>query len=211
MEQEINQNPIQYPNQNSHQSPPQFETTKTEATKKHGFLITLAILMLLSGGYATWYFINSPPKYEDYSVIKHDPTADWKIYRNEEYGFEFKYSTKKYIAEELSKFSQVLNEKILVSLYDQVDKVEVEKLGGGEYSRFQVYVSDNKDKLSLIDFANINYKSHLYNLVKTKVSGYDAIIFGEMTNYVLVAKDNSIFIIRPIDEILSTFKFIEEN
>ena len=111
----------------------------------------------------------------------------------------------------MSKFSQVLNEKILVSLYDQVDKVEVEKLGGGEYSRFQVYVSDNKDKLSLIDFANINYKSHLYNLVKTKVSGYDAIIFGEMTNYVLVAKDNSIFIIRPIDEILSTFKFIEEN
>ena len=131
------------------------------------------------------------PKYEDYSVIKHDPTADWKIYRNEEYGFEFKYSTKKYIAEELSKFSQVLNEKILVSLYDQVDKVEVEKLGGGEYSRFQVYVSDNKDKLSLIDFANINYKSHLYNLVKTKVTDPASINVEDALTYKYIFFDKN--------------------
>ena len=87
--------------------PPQFQTHFDPANKlpnsensfaqkpprSHFFLITLTLLMLLSGGFATWFFLNPAPEenFEEVALTKRNETADWKTYRNEEYGFEFKY------------------------------------------------------------------------------------------------------------------------
>jgi hypothetical protein len=60
----------------------------------HHFLLIITFLLLLTGAFGVWYFLNLQPDLEPENlstISKSDEFADWKTYRNEEYGFEFKY------------------------------------------------------------------------------------------------------------------------
>lgn len=61
-------------------------------TRSHTFLITLTILLILSGIFGVWYFSQPAPDLEsEFSSLQKSDNSDWKTYRNEEYGFEFRY------------------------------------------------------------------------------------------------------------------------
>lgn len=78
--------------------PPQFENNvkpnnpETKPAKSHKFLITLFVLFLASAAFAWWYLCNLPQDLESETfATQTSEFSDWKTYRNEEYGFEFKY------------------------------------------------------------------------------------------------------------------------
>lgn len=60
-------------------------------TPKHfGLILGLLILLLAVGAFAYYTVIKEPATDNPQDVVA-DETKDWKTYRNEEYGFEFKY------------------------------------------------------------------------------------------------------------------------
>jgi len=73
--------------------PPENNPTPLKSSRRYGFLITLAVLLILTGIFGAWYF-SQPSLDEDTgtSAIT-NKFADWKTYTNTEYGFEFKYPT----------------------------------------------------------------------------------------------------------------------
>jgi len=68
--------------------------------RNYAFLITLTILLILTGVFGVWYFSNpapdedtdlSVPRVNQFFDSSTSPTASWETYVNTEYGFEFKY------------------------------------------------------------------------------------------------------------------------
>lgn len=64
--------------------------------KKISFPIAIIIIVVCAvvvGGIAIWQYLAMPREEEKISegAVLENETADWKVYRNEEYGFEFKY------------------------------------------------------------------------------------------------------------------------
>ena len=54
--------------------------------------IPVIVLTLITGGFFAWQYFGTPEeKTETLEGGVEDETADWKTYRNEEYGFEMKY------------------------------------------------------------------------------------------------------------------------
>jgi len=51
-------------------------------------LILMILVVLAGGGIFAWQYFGGP---EEETKISEDETADWKTYRNEEYGFEIDY------------------------------------------------------------------------------------------------------------------------
>ncbi len=140
-----------------------------------------------------------------------DQVNGWKIYKNDQYGFEFSYHTQSYAPENLEAFKSTPNDDshILVSLYDIKGKQTVEKCQCGEFERFQVLVFNNTNNLSLDNYVKKYlasfYKQNLYSQIT--VDGERAFEFGEMSREIIVKHGNNIFEIIPIDNILQTFKF----
>jgi len=80
--------------------PPQFQKQFDPANRapapekpahRYGFLIILTVLLILTGIFGVWYFSNPLPEEETEIVALSNKFANWKTYKNEEYGFEFKY------------------------------------------------------------------------------------------------------------------------
>src|SRR3989344_1843663 len=88
----------------------------------YAFLIILVVLMFISGGFATWYFLNPPPEPEpeNVAISQPDQFADWKTYRNEEYGFEFRYPNIFEISEHYLKANHTLGQDDLI-LYTTIE------------------------------------------------------------------------------------------
>lgn len=62
--------------------------------KKISFPIAIIIIVLCAivvGGIAVWQYLRAPEGEERLEGTPEDETADWKVYRNKEYGFEIKY------------------------------------------------------------------------------------------------------------------------
>lgn len=128
------------------------------------------------------------------------------VYRNEEYGFEFTYPKDRFALDDMSRFS---SDNIVVSLYDIQGKKASEECQCGRYARFQVYVDQNGG-LTLDEYALKNYDQDLlYGYEDIVIDGHKAVIFGEMTRYILVNNNDLVFIMRPIGEIVSNFRFLE--
>lgn len=79
--------------------PPQFQNNNVPSAnlenhhRDPSILITLIVVMLLSGAGAVWYISNLPPEPTPQPITKVDQSPDttnWKTYRNEEYGFEIR-------------------------------------------------------------------------------------------------------------------------
>jgi hypothetical protein len=62
----------------------------TQGKTNWKFLLIVIILAILVGGGALWYTRRPESSYQPVEITKSE-TADWKTYRNEEYGFEIKY------------------------------------------------------------------------------------------------------------------------
>ncbi len=88
--------------QSSPPSTPSVDTPKIESAKNRYLIAT--VLILVAVGLGSWVWRNQIPKLYptptptidqqpagSSSVPIPDTTADWQTYRNEEYGFEFKY------------------------------------------------------------------------------------------------------------------------
>jgi hypothetical protein len=66
--------------------------SKLNRNIKYAFLLVLTFLLIVAGLFAVWYFSNSTPDEEtDMSISLTNNFSDWKTYRNEYYGIEFKY------------------------------------------------------------------------------------------------------------------------
>jgi hypothetical protein len=62
----------------------------TQGKTNWKFILIIIILAVIVGGEALWY-VKRPEKLYQPPEIKKSEMADWKTYRNEEYGFEMKY------------------------------------------------------------------------------------------------------------------------
>lgn len=81
---------------------PEFNQTPIETPKNHTkiwFLIVLGILLVFLNGWMLYqnYFREKEPIQNLVTTNPTDEFADWKTYRNEEYGFEFKYPEDKFL------------------------------------------------------------------------------------------------------------------
>ncbi len=178
--------------------PPQFQNNfqlannpaQQEPPRKHTRLILLTVAMILVGVLAVGYFLyqsrQAPAPIESQNLTvasSANKFADWKTYRNDEYGFEFKYPSWLYqTSDPASNGIQVFFvEKTTLDRYPAgfdfgkaADaKFEILMDNGGAFlseSRFNEYfkAADNTIIKKYGDLKIRNYK----------IGGYDAVEFG---------------------------------
>lgn len=157
-------------------------------------LITAGILVLGVGGYVLVQKAVSRPLPLDDSGIQQDSTKDWKTYRNEKYGFEFKYP----------ELWQLISEEISVGVHNKVD--------------FSFRTPKPND--TLIPFSIVVYSREEWPEVKggleesrsifKELKGSDIRAFVALLPYHYSIPSGFGFD-RTYDTILSTFKFTGQN
>jgi eight-cysteine-cluster-containing protein len=174
---------------------------------------------------------NSPdPNYEEHrkiynqilSTFKFIDTSSWKTYRNEEYGFEFKYPESFYLLDRLEQKENA----VLVS----DEKIEFNEHLDGYFAPISFYPTDNaRDKIYIDSLSEKETREITVNDIGAKFikgvvpeqlpyHGFNRIvIIFEKPKITLIASDVRTFaggkvtfdLEITIDQILSTFKFIE--
>lgn len=148
-----------------------------------------------------------------FKFIEKDETADWKTYRNEEYGFELKYPQDWFINSESLTQISIVNNKY--------------KDSEGEFPYINVLIYNNNENLTLRNwfYDNQSYffgtsklvEGKDYQLKDIKIQNSDAIEFSysRIIKNTLVNINSNIISIGAInsgenyDKILSTFKFMK--
>lgn len=116
-------------------------------------LLTIAAILAISGGAYYWWkqktsFINDITGSNPAQQSIQDETKDWKTYRNDKYGFEFKYPSNFDIGETLSP-ARIFENPRLVSLVS-LDGLE------GMPGKFTVTTFRNSEQLSITDWIKKN-------------------------------------------------------
>lgn len=201
--------------------PPEFHPAPIETPKNHRkawLLIILGVILVAVNGYFLFKQLTVPVGPNDPIIkSKQDEFADWKTYRNEEYGFEFKYP---------QKYDLYENDKII-----QVITKEDRNLKGELVNNLTIKVVDNDKNLSVLEWWNLYgpYTSDLakkhritpstFPIKKIKVGNADGIYIpgseGVLTNYLILSNKNNIFeilvMIPEYQKILSTLKFFSTS
>ncbi len=218
--------------------PPEFKTQfenptgsfspveKRAGKKSNDFLITLVAIMLISGAYAIWFFYNLPSDFEpEYAATPRSARravateiatstvdmTDWKTYRNEEYGFEFKYPS--FLKEEEHAPAKD-NDNVIKCL--RTDTLST-YFCMSEFDEVLI----NSDLRTWFDRVAVDTDPTPQNVINISIDGQPAIrsLFiypGGSANAVFVVNNNKIYkITYPndknfngyYDQILSTFKF----
>ena len=159
-----------------------------------------------------------------------DETADWKTYRNEKYGFEFRYPSKYFLHSDNSNIGfGAVQPALAIERYSQAG------LEGGEF--IILTLLSNPSGLGLLDWLKMNRTGLVYgaplNSPLVEVGGVDAIRYsssysgpydGAISSEAVFGKDNIIFhfwagrffdkdgeLQDDADKILSTFRFISQG
>jgi len=213
IQQQPDQQPVnQQPNQNIQPNPVVIQSPKN--TWKIIILIIVGVLILSGVSYGAYYWwpknnkpVVAPAIYE---------TANWQTYRNEEYGFEFKYPSQFYVVSESLGNAESGNIRFSVALDDIQFKGQ---------DRFRRYTTVSvQEKSSLQNFLNglVNDMTGEKLIVTKQEKVSDSpllykIYIGNLDSFQGVAiKDNIYFHIvsgsgPTVDQILSTFKFTDQK
>ena len=187
-------------------------------SRSYAFLMTLVILLVITGVFGVWYFSNPLPDEETETVVITNKFADWKTYINEKYGFEFKYPPQYEAYEDTPEMVKIITS-------------ENRDIKGEPVNNMQIQVINNVEKLGVIDWWNkygpyTSQRSKFGGIkpdsfpIKNKiVSGINGVYIGGsegvLTNYLILPNNNKILeilvMIPDIDQILSTFKFISTS
>lgn len=194
--------------QDSHIQPTNVaENISTPKPRSHAFLVALTTLMLISGAYAIWYSFNLPPEPEPENLsVTTDKFADWKTYRDEEYGFEFKYP---------NDFEVTVTPTNIIEIS--------ENPGEKAYPGIWIEANSNPGGLSLIEWWQKTPGDHLQEQIENiKVGGVNVLKIksseGLGEDHYLVSFNQKIIDIlriglndKVVDQMLSTFKFIDTS
>lgn len=205
--------------------PPASAPIQKSAPKKHTNLVLLTILMILVGilavgcfMYQSWTPIGPMPSgffdyleknQENQNLTTVDEFANWKTYRNEKYGFEFKYP--KELTPTYTDDSGIVlnsNEKIKY----------VTEHPATEYSpNFVINAEENPNNFSVREFFDGNHGPELFDEYgrdkEIEINGYKAYLTNPIRSdgefIVIPAKGYFITIygVSADEQILSTFKF----
>jgi len=209
--------------------PPENNPTLLESPRKHTFLIVLAVLLILTGIFGVWYFLNPLPEDQTETTAIVNKFTDWKTYTNTEYGFEFKYPS-----------------TYTVKIFDKPETPEdlfeiiINGPARGQYmgppSWIDISVWNNSKQLSLLDWAKANSIFSNYGLdpafpnndfKNEALSGHKAISYGwvgmDYNRTVIIENSQTILLLetgadsktdqvwQDFGSILSTFKFISTS
>lgn len=80
-------------------------------------IIIIVICVILVGGVAVWWYLEIPAKTEFLEIgMPPDETANWKTYKNEELGFEFKYPPNLNFVTDITSSTEKINNKIKLDI-----------------------------------------------------------------------------------------------
>ena len=153
-------------------------------SKKISFPITIIIIIVcavLVGGIVAWQNLEMPKGEEEISEgeapeeVPKDETADWKIYRNDEYGFEIKYPPDWFLLKEPDMFDhcKAIDKNCLQAITIQNIEESLIGMGDPEDSRdikwftifiFETDASSIEKWIDQSDYSDI-YKQEMLNSI----------------------------------------------
>lgn len=196
--------------------PPQFQNNQTNVPenkpkRNYAFLLTLTFLLLLSGVFGVWYFSQVPPQDETEIVATKDQFADWKTYRNEEFGFEFEYPKSSYIEQSSGDYLRIQN-------YSDKETWNSSLSEGEYYLELQKTSNATEKDLRSCKDLMLNPKEIYINGLKGYISEGEVAESGGQPYEICALKDSKFISIvvteafnsklNIANQILSTFKFI---
>lgn len=198
------------PNPLESQTPQQIPPTHKTFTSK---FIGVVVGILVFGGvtYSGFWFWND--KYKEASVPTFTPRvtdemAGWATYRNEKYGFEFKYPSSLTLIDEGSRLLIESHYNFLGHINISLGKVteEIQKIKneisdtqGAKLISEKLMSIDSYDFSQIIaDYPESGVDQNIYNFVQVGGLVYEISFFIFETDF-------------PFDQILSTFKFVEQS
>jgi len=166
-------------------------------------VIVLIIVALFVGGIFIWQYFEKEevkiPEEKTSEEMTIDETADWKIYRNEEYGYEIKYP-QDWEKGDLSMRTRIFVYKDFTQLPDNSKELPLKDW------------LDWQSKKSDFSYENFDfYGSNAFKVKTGAVGGYDIQIIIEHQDKIyslsmsIMKKED----LETFNQILSTFRFVE--
>jgi len=178
--------------------------------------ISLIIVIIIAGGFFSWFYLMGPGKTKTSTPITTDKTADWKTYNNAQYGFQLKYPSTWIINVETQN-------GFVLSFTSPEMKKDIENEMPDAIPEIYLRIKQN-DNLSLEQFIekDAGGKDSILSKKETKINNYPAFkcVIGGMvddTVYYWTKDQKSIFVFSTwsnedvLNQMLSTFQFTNTN